>query len=364
MRNFALALTVLLSAGAVESQTASSGDLLSHIDSLIASIPSGTGTNQYQAPSALERSIWGALIGHILHGEYQTADSLAGILGYRLLAFQDTATPSLGLHYVLEKGQASSNYWGTCVVNPSPLRPDLMIMCPHPRYDSNTGKQGARVYAAVLPRMLEISGTHRCNSSLYSPCSGTTTACSSSSESYRISDPAHVTDGMFQVTTQAMLDFDDSTIQVQLHGFAKLATDPDIIMSNGTSSTPPPLQDYLLALRDNLTVVDASLTFKVGHLDTDWTRLLGTTNVQGRLINGSPAPCTLSASTATGRFLHLEQKYAGLRDNAQGWEKMATAIAMTFPQTPTAVRGDRHEAPECLRRPPELSQPLQSVHHD
>jgi len=144
------------------------------------------------------------------------------------------------------------------------------------------------------------------------------------------------------VTTEAVLALIDSAIEIQLHGFSKTATDPDIIMSNGTSFAPPPGQDHLVALRNNLAAVDPTLTFKVGHLDTDWTRLLGTTNVQGRLINGSPAPCTLAASSATGRFLHLEQKYSGLRDNEEGWDKMASAVAMTFPQTPTDVRtGDR-----------------------
>ncbi|MGB2958844.1 MAG: T9SS type A sorting domain-containing protein, partial [Bacteroidota bacterium] len=242
----------------------------------------------------------------------------------------------------LERTQASSSFWGIYVVNPSPLRPNLMIMCPHTLHDRNTGRQGAYVYAAVAPRMLGINGAHRCNSSLFSPCSGTTTVCSDSSQSYRTSDQAHVTDGLFQATTEAMLAFTDSTIQIQLHGFSKNATDPDIIMSNGTSFAPPPGQDYLAALRDNLTVVDPTLTFKVGHLDTGWTRLLGTTNVQGRLINGSPAPCTLWASSATGHFFHIEQKYSGLRDSQEGWEKMASAITLTFPQTPTDVRtGDQ-----------------------
>jgi len=358
MRTVTLALCLLLGAGATRSQTHGSGDLLSHIDSLIAAIPSGTGSGEYQPPSTAERSDWEAMIGHILNEDYSVADSLAGILGYHLLAFQNTGTPSQGRHYILEKSQTSSSYWGTYIINPSPLRPDLMIMCPHPLYDRYTGRQGAYVYAAVAARMLAISGAHRCNSPLFSPCSGTTTACSSTSESYRISDLAHVTDGIFQTTTAAVMAFNDSTIQIQLHGFSKTATDPDIIMSNGTSLAPPAGQDYLVSLRDNLTVVDPTLTFKVGHLDTDWTRLLGTTNVQGRLINGSPAPCTLSASSATGGFLHLEQMYSGLRDTPQGWDKMATAIAMTFPPTATDVVTRSYHVPLAFAVRPNFPNPF------
>jgi hypothetical protein len=35
--------------------------------------------------------------------------------------------------------------------------------------------------------------------------------------------------------------------------------------------------------------------------------LCGTTNVQGRLSNGSPESCSTSATTASGLFLHIEQ---------------------------------------------------------
>ena len=348
MRTLIVLLGVLIGAPVAESQTAVSGDLLAHIDSLITAIPSGTGTDQYQVPPPAARSTWGTIITRVLAGEPAAADSLAATIGYQLLAFENTASPSTGLHYILEKTRGSSNHWGFYLINPSPLRPDLMIMCPHPLYDRNTALQGGRVYAEAGPRAFGVSGAHRCNSTLFSPCSGTTTACGGSSESYRLSDQAHTVDGVFQATTAALLAFNDSTIQVQLHGFSKTSTDPDIIMSNGTSKTPPAGQDYLLALRDALTVVDPTLTFKVGHLDTDWTRLLGTTNVQGRLINGSPSPCSVSASAATGRFLHLEQKYSGLRDSETGWQKMATAVTMAFPATATAIRNTSGLAPSAF----------------
>ena len=85
--------------------------------------------------------------------------------------------------------------------------------------------------------------------------------------------------------------------------------------------------------KNNLSLVDATLTFKIAHIDIGWTKLTGTTNTQGRLINGVSSPCNTSASTANGRFLHVEQKYTGLRDSQAGWQKIATAIANTFPVT-------------------------------
>ncbi len=39
-------------------------------------------------------------------------------------------------------------------------------------------------------------------------------------------------------------------------------------------------------------------------------RLCGTTNVQGRHLNGASQPCTEAAASASGRFIHLEQSAA------------------------------------------------------
>ena len=100
-------------------------------------------------------------------------------------------------------------------------------------------------------------------------------------------------------------------------------------MSNGTDQTPS--TDYLVSLKDNLTLLDNSLTFKIGHIDIGWTRLLGTTNMQGRYINGVASPCNTSSSSTTGRFLHVEQAYSKLRDNLTSWNKVVNAVAMTIP---------------------------------
>jgi hypothetical protein len=73
-----------------------------------------------------------------------------------------------------------------------------------------------------------------------------------------------------------------------------------------------------------------TLTFKVAHVDTGWTRFTGTTNTQGRLLNGSPDPCDLRPDTATGLFVHMEQSYDGLRDNEESWLRVGDAVADAF----------------------------------
>jgi hypothetical protein len=132
-----------------------------------------------------------------------------------------------------------------------------------------------------------------------------------------------------------MFDDNPELLAIQNHGFAQGEDDPDLIISNGTTYTPSGT-DYALAISDAIQVVDPSLTTKVGHID-DWTRLLGTTNTQGRLINGSPDPCDTPASSATGNFVHIEQARIGLRDTEANWMKLAQAVADAVPEDATAV---------------------------
>jgi hypothetical protein len=334
---YRILLTILLCAATTNAQTSVRGDLTSHMDSLIAAIPGGTGTGLYQPPGSTQQSQWRTMVVTILQGNISLAASQAAPLGYLLLDYTDTSILPERKYYVLEKSPSSANHWGTYVFAVSPARPQLIIQVPHPLYDSKTGYQGWHVFFTVYARAFFMSGTHRCNSPLPSPCSGTTTACSSGDEPYRQSDQAHAVDGAFQKSTEAVLAGIDSCVFLQPHGFAQLQGDPDIIMSNGTRKAPPPGRDYLLALRDNFLLVDPSLKFKIAHVDTGWTRLIATTSTQGRLINGSSSPCGISATQANGRFLHLEQKYLGLRDTKEHWGKLATAVGLTFPVTPTSV---------------------------
>ena len=143
----------------------------------------------------------------------------------------------------------------------------------------------------------------------------------------------------FQITTEAILERDPEAVFIQPHGFAQGAGDPDLIISNGTRYSPSGT-DYAVALRDAFASVDPTLTFKVGHIDLAWTRLLGSTNCQGRLVNGGTDPCAMDASSATGRFVHVEQARTGLRDTPANWTKLAAAIAIAVPEDSSAVGGE------------------------
>jgi hypothetical protein len=344
-----LAAIVWLVTGAVsvEAQVELAADLTAHIDSIIAAMPTTYGGGDYLQPNAASRALWREIIDHILAAEYADAHTKALTKNYQVVLFTDTASPDSALHIVLERTpESTSRYWGTFVFNTSPLRSNLVIQSPHPRYDMNTGYQSMRVYLHAEARALFVSGTHRCNGLSASPCDGTSSICTGTPEAYRYSDQCHVVKSTFQITNEAMLDDNPDLLAIQPHGFAQQSGDPDIIISNGTRY-PPSGTDYAVAIRDAIQAIDPSLTAKVGHIDLDWTRLLGTWNTQGRLMNGSADPCETAASSATGQFVHIEQKRIGLRDTPQNWMKLAQAVADAVPED---TAGGHTEPPAYIGR--------------
>ncbi|MEL6866329.1 MAG: hypothetical protein AAFP19_18015 [Bacteroidota bacterium] len=307
-------------------QTTESGDINQRIASIISSMPGNSGDN-YESPSNNELNAWHTLIGHILSGAYSTANSQANQLGYQLIAFTDNTSSPNQLYYMLEEQPGNNKYWGTYVFNPTPRRSQLVIQSPHPRADLNTGKEGIWVFHRLQALAFCLSGSHRCNHSTLSSCSGTTSICGSSSP-YRISDMPHVDNSIYHQTTISILQNAPGSYFVQLHGFGQRVDDPELIMSNGTRQSPSP--DPIVELRNGLTIADPSLNFKIAHLDMTWNRLIGFTNTQGRMINSSANPCNTSASVTNGQFLHVEQASAPLRADTTGWNKMVDGLANAF----------------------------------
>jgi hypothetical protein len=99
-------------------------------------------------------------------------------------------------------------------------------------------------------------------------------------------------------------------------------------MSNGTRFTPT--HDYVSMIKDELKKVDTSLTFKIAHINTTWTRLIAFTNTQGRFINKSADACTQAATISKGGFVHMEQEKTKLRQDSTAWYKMYIALSEVF----------------------------------
>ncbi len=303
-----------------------SGNIEDYIGNIIDNAPS-SGGDDYIAPTTSQLEISNEIVNAILTDDIDEAVLKSGDIGYQITEFTDTSLSPNKIFYIIEKKSQVSNYWGTYIFNKTPDRGDLVIMAPHSKYDTNTGREAVFCFKNSLARAVFINGTHRCNSGDESSCSGTTSACGTS-EPFRISDMAHTTTSMFQSVTKTVYNSVSSSVFIQLHGFSKQASDPFVIMSNGTRETPT--TDYATLIKDALLIEDNSLTFKLAHIDTNWTRLIGFTNTQGRFINNSPDACSDSATTTTGRFIHIEQEKSRLREDETGWIKMSNALKSVF----------------------------------
>ncbi len=323
--SFSNVITVTTEADSSTLQTAS-GDLETYLGNAIDTSPGASG-NDYLEPLTTQLASWDTAVSAILQDNISQAVTSAGIFGYQITEFTDTSLSPNQIFYILEKKTNYDNYWGTYVFSKTPTRVNLVLMAPHSKYDTNTGKEAVYCFKDGLAKALLINGTHRCNNVESSSCSGTTSACGSSA-SYRISDLAHNTNSAFQKTTQILFNDVANSVFIQLHGFSKQSTDPYVIMSNGTRETPS--TDYATLIKNALYSEDNTLTFKIAHIDTDWDRLIGFTNTQGRLINNSANFCTSSAISTSGRFIHIEQERIKLRNDVSGWTKMSNALKTVF----------------------------------
>ncbi|MEN8125693.1 MAG: T9SS type A sorting domain-containing protein [Bacteroidota bacterium] len=306
-----------------------SGDLEDYMGNLIDNAPGSSG-DDYVIPNTNQLNTWNTVIDYILVNNLVDARSNASSINYQVTEFTDTSINPNQVFYILEEKSSQSYYWGTYIFSKTPIRNNLVIMAPHSKYDTNTGKEAVYSLKNTVAKAAFINGTHRCNSDNYSSCSGTTSACGYTDD-YKMSDLAHTTTSMFQKTTENLFNNISNSVFIQLHGFSKTSSDPYVIMSNGTRETPT--IDYAELIKDALLEEDNTLTFKLAHKDQSWTRLIGFTNTQGRLINDSPDHCYTSATSTSGRFIHIEQEKSKLRNDETGWKKMSNALAKVFSST-------------------------------
>lgn len=291
--------------------------------------------NNYAEPSEENLTDWNIIIDKLLNNNPSGANIDALSLDYEVILFTDDTQNPNKLYYILQKTAEGLNYWGTYVFNPAPCR-EIIIQAPHPRHDSGTGNQGIYCLKNANAKVFMLAGTHRCNHTMATSCDGLSSVCTETLDEFKISDLAHNSNNCFQLTSNKLHDDLPNSVIVQLHGFAPETDDPDVILSNGTTIHPSGT-DYANDFKTHLANTDETLTFKIGHID-NWTRLIGRTNTQGRYINGENTPCTNAATTATGRFVHLEQERTKLRENSTGWEKVSTAMENLIPCTALSTR--------------------------
>lgn len=173
-----------------------SGNIDAYLRNLINNVP-GSGENNYIIPTNDDLELWNQVIDDLLSNNISDAVSKAVDFNYQITEFTDTNLSPNQVFYVLAEYSSQSNYWGIYVFSKTPQKEDLVLMAPHIKYDTNTGFEAVYSFRNNVAKALLLSGTHRCNSTDRSECSGTTSSCGSNG-AYRISDMAHNTNSAFQ----------------------------------------------------------------------------------------------------------------------------------------------------------------------
>ena len=253
-----------------------------------------TNEGVYQEESEGLKKSWEMSFDYVLENQFDLAVEKADQFGYKLCIDKKN---QIYQWQPLEKGLP----W--MLLRKKGL--DLILETPHPIFDG-TLEQSLEIFQDANARVLIISGTHRCTNKKPSGCSGTTTACSRNErQAYGISDPAHNDRTLFHTMHKKANEAFPESITISIHGMAAKG----ISLSDGTSLQTSK-ESVVARLANNL-----SKRFKNESVTTcnDYegaTRklhLCGSTNVQGRDVNGVSEPCLISAQKASGKFIHIEQ---------------------------------------------------------
>lgn len=282
--------------------------LKAYTDELKLTIP-GKGSNAFVQPTRAEVDAFGAAIHRLLRGDMQGAVPALTALRYEVRTLHDKLGKS---YWVVQERPNGFRGLGTYLVDPTFVR-NVVVEVPHPLSDLGTLEEGVQMFQALDARSLYIAGTHRCaNPDAASGCSGTTTSCGKASIAVRVSDASHMTQNFMQAAHAAGLRLKTPPVSLNLHGNASEIA--EVTLSDGTrhAARQTALVNRLRRALNARSVTAASCNWARDGLTSE--NLCGTTNVQGRLSNGSPKPCTVAAAHASGLFLHIEQ-HLRIRDD-------------------------------------------------
>lgn len=293
------------------------GRLHARIEAVQAAMPR-RGSEGFTPPTSTELDRWPVVIEALLAGDTTAVDAqlAAHVPSYALIRFTESSTGHR--YYVLQEAPSVENGWGTVVVNPDPER-NLAIHAPHPVFDLDTHREAADLFQQTGARVLLLAGTHRCANQAASPCDGPSSVCGGGR--YPVSDMAHAVTTPFQVTHELLTARFPEMVVISLHGNGREDCET-VFLSNGIDgAVTPALQSLQQALSQR--------GVPVGVTGRSACPLIGSTNVQGRLTNGSPRPCTEAAAQATGRFIHIEQRRA-FRGDPAAYGALIDAIKTVF----------------------------------
>jgi hypothetical protein len=292
--------------------------LRDHVQGLQDDMPR-EGTEGFAVPTDDDLANWRMVVGRLVDGDTSGARSLISehASSYELVELRDPATEQS--YVLLQEGPSVARGWGAVVLNPNADR-NVFIEVPHPVFDLETHVQGAELFRDIDARALIMAGTHRCANEGSSHCDGRTGVCGASGP-FKESDAAHVEASPFQMTHEVLTDRFPAAVVFSLHGNGRKPCETVFLSSGVEDDTPPSVATLHRALEER--------GVSAGTPETSSCPLIGSTNVQGRHTNGSSNPCTEAASTASGRFIHVEQKL-DFRRSKDKYQHLIEAIKETL----------------------------------
>lgn len=264
------------------------------------------GSGGYAVPDGATLADAEALVRAVAAGRLAEAMPLAEGIGYELCRGEGDQEDLRLLRPLPPTGGRAR-----LAIRAGDARP-LVLEVPHPLFDSRTLEESLGLFTSLGARALLVSGTHRCANTAASGCDGTTSACGASAP-YPESDVAHATDTIFHRAHVALADVLFAELFLSVHGMAG----DGVSLSDGTTGdvdTDTPVAQIAQALDaagfENVTACNPGAGVPQDE------RLCGTTNVQGRHLNGAADACSDAADTASKRFVHMEQSRA-VRDRPE-----------------------------------------------
>jgi hypothetical protein len=293
------------------------GSLQARIEAMQDAMPR-RGSEGFEPPTRTELDRWRTVAEALVDGDTTAVDAQLAehFPSYALVRFTEEATGRR--YYLVQETPSVETGWGSVVVRPDPER-NLAIHAPHPVFDLDTHREGVDVFQQTGARMLLLAGTHRCANQAVSPCDGTSSVCGDGR--YHVSDMAHVVMAPFQATHAVFAERFPEMVSISLHGNGNEDCETVFLSSGVASEEPPSVQALQQAL--------AQRGVRVGVPSSSSCPLVGSTNVQGRLLNGAAEPCTEAATQAGGTFIHVEQRRA-FRADPDAYGALIEAIKATF----------------------------------
>lgn len=296
----------------------------------------GRASNAFVPPPADQVAAFRVAMQQLLKGDVPSATAALDALNYDLNTLNDDS----GSSYLVaqERSTAPPGFRGLgAYIVDSNFARNVIVEVPHPLWDTNTPEEGSDVFQGLGARALFIAGTHRCaNPDTASGCSGNTTACNTGSIPVRISDAPHFTGNFMYAAHAAGLQLDPQPISLNLHGNSSEPV--EVTLSDGTRI--PGSETALVHRLRNALLARSVSVGSCNWPDDGLTaqNLCGTTNVQGRLSNGSPSACDTGATAASGLFLHIEQHLNIRNDPAPLIDALIEVLSPAPPDAETPAR--------------------------